>query len=106
MDILAEDTVVSIIESGYRMMYKQDLGGIVGLFLPDKLEIYILRGMDRDEEDVTILHEWVHAAEDYHFDDAVSTEEQVEDMALRLYREQPDLVKYIRSFYEGEGFSS
>jgi len=83
---------------------------LCGLYQPETSLISINRKIKKfyprtwkKEEDITILHEWLHAYEHVIVGRNFS-ENQIEWWAQWYYREQYDLVPYIRSFFNEEGF--
>ncbi len=100
-DILNEESIVDLVEGGLTMKY----GRIphYGLFLSIEDPILIKRGLDKRDEDLTILHEWIHAVEEY-YNMPKSLESEVEDYSDFLYSNKFYLVDFIRDFFKEEGF--
>jgi len=66
--------------------------------------IYIGRSKDRHLEDISIIHEMVHLAECYYFDEHIFSEEDVEEYAQKIYREKSYFAEMIRSLFKDVGF--
>ena len=102
-----------LLEEGVDMQY-HPIEKCWGLWLPDNLKVQISpKHPSRNDEDVTILHEWLHAYEDLivylddDFDITVgkrSPDKVIDDYAYFHHSKDSDLVKYVRSFFENEGF--
>ena len=97
-DILNEDIIVGIVHQFcLDMVYVTNIDKD-GVYDNDRRRIMIRRGLSREEEDKTILHEWIHAAEDYltdNFNDLVVFKD-IDRYARRVYRKNPSLVKIVR----------
>ena len=94
----SENTIDDLLENGVEMVYKKNIKAD-GWYSPDTNLIEIKPAKNRRYEDVTILHEWLHAYEDIILDKR-HTEGQIDWWAYYHYRENKDLVDYIRSFFE------
>ena len=98
-------SVEYMVNEGVRMMYDPWLEKIVGEWDSEHHKVRISRNLPPEEEDITIVHEWLHAFEDLVLNiDDFFRDSQIEWWARFHYRTNPELVQYIRSFYQRNGF--
>ncbi|MFH1683147.1 MAG: hypothetical protein ABIA37_05105 [Candidatus Woesearchaeota archaeon] len=93
--------IEDLLREGVHMVYQSPIKAD-GYYSPDSGLIEI-KPNPKQYEDVTILHEWLHAYEDRILD-LKFREKQIDWWAYYHYKNNKSLVDYIRSFFRKQKF--
>ena len=101
--------LVKLYEEGVNIHFKEKPSpkGFKGEYDPSSLEILIYTPAieSKSDEDLTILHEFVHARDDIYsskiayIQDTIQYEQETEQEALKTYKKRPYLLDFIMQLY-------
>ena len=107
--MLTINQLVKVYEKGVEVHFKKSPSpkGFKGEYDPGSLSvlIYIPAIESKYDEDVTLLHEFIHARDDIYFSktqyirDIDEYEQETEQEALKTYKKRPHIIDFISQLY-------
>ncbi len=107
--MLTINQLVKVYEEGVNMHFKKQPSpnGFKGEYDPNSLEVFIYTPAieSKSDEDITILHEFVHARDDVYYSktqyikDITQYEQETEQEALKTYKKKPYILDFIMQLY-------